>query len=148
MSWILLFCWPISLTLRSDCIWIFLLPFEAVVVLYCQNQIVHDNHIFMENKLHNSLFASEIFWMLYNVPCYCFIIFDTLKTVLRSLWMTKRMFFSCYRLILPLNLRVNTIGHFLFLNHAMNALIPTYTYMVCPDKWYIPPSTNTTYHRP
>lgn len=85
--------------------------------------------------------------IILNFPCYCYVIFDTLKTVLRILWITKRMFISCYRLILPL--RVNTIGHFLFLNHAMNALNYSniHVYGMSRQDVYSP-STTSMYHRP
>lgn len=85
--------------------------------------------------------------IILNFPCYCYVIFDLLKTVLRILWMTKRMFISCYRLILPL--RVNTIGHFLFLNHAMNALNYSNIHVCGMSRQDVySPSTTSMYHRP
>lgn len=131
------------------CIWILLLPFEAIVVLYCQNQIGPecDGYIWKISYIIFFVCIRNNLNIILNFPCYCYVIFDTLKTVLRILWITKRMFISCYRLILPL--RVNTIGHFLFLNHAMNALnysnIHVYG-MSRPDVYS--PSTTSMYHRP
>lgn len=51
--------------------------------------------------------------IILNFFCYCYVIFDLLKIVLR-----KWMFIFCYRLIFFLC--VNIIGYFFFLNYVMN----------------------------